>query len=151
MAQNFDFSHAAFYFGNGTYPANVDEDRVSELASHFHEGEIEAYMGSFSDDVMEQANMYADRSGIENITVEKGSGLSVNILENGEQLAAYQIDVMVDEGHEDDLLPNGEPASRLAEYDWEAFDKLEQLVQKQDAQFGNDVDTIQETESGLKQ
>ena len=55
------------------------------------------------------------------------------------------IDVMVDEGHENDLLPNGEPASMLENYSWEEFDRLEQLMKEQDMAFGSEVSAMQET------
>lgn len=145
MAQNFDFSNVSFYFGNGTYPDGVNIDHASELAAHFHESEVEAYIGSFSEDIISQAQMYAERTGIENPGVDRGEGFSVNISENGQLLGNYMIDVMVDEGHENDLLPNGEPASMLENYSWEEFDRLEQLMKEQDMAFGSEVSAMQET------
>lgn len=47
MAQNFDYSRANYFIGNGTYPEGVDEDRAAELAAHMHEAQIDVYMGSF--------------------------------------------------------------------------------------------------------
>lgn len=144
MAQNFDYSRASYFIGNGKYPEGVDEDRAAELAAHMHEAQIDVYMGSFSDDVMRQTAMYADCAGLENITVERSDGLSVNIMENGTLMANYEIDVYLPDDGKDDLLPNGDPAGKLAEYGWDEFDKLEEMAKAQDAQFGANIEAMEQ-------
>lgn len=152
--KKFDFENVGFWFGKLNVP-DLDSiehmDHVSELAAHCHEEQIEAYMGNLSDDVMRITKMYAEYTCIENISVEKGDGFSVDILESGKKIANYEIDVYLYNDSDNDILPNGDPASSLKTYGWTEFEQLERLVQEQDAQFGADVAAIETMEKGIEQ
>lgn len=153
MEQNLDFANVGFYFAPGECAEGLADDKARKLTVMFHEEEIHPYMGSFSEDVLRRAKDLAVDSGagLENLTVERGDGLDVNILENGEKVASFGFEVHVPADDYEKIMPNGREASDLEYYtEWSEFDALEAIVREQDNQFGAAVGSIGQ-ETGMEQ
>lgn len=121
-------AYASFYFGCSEMADTLDDDMASELACTFHEEQI--YLnGTLFESAAERAKELADRAGFENVTVEKGEGTegpTVRLFQDGQFLAAFDVDVYVDDEDMEKTLPDGSTAAGLMYFgwgEWEAFER----------------------------
>lgn len=153
---DFNFNTATFYFGPGhrCAPKNYDSERVRELASTLYMEEIDTSMSHLSENVMETAKRLAENAKIENVSVQKGEGSTLDIFDNGVKIYNVGMDVSIPLECYQQIMPDGNYAARLVTdpgYTWEDYDRLEKLAQEQDAEFLNAVDAIDTVEAGIEQ
>lgn len=150
--EKFDLGSVNFCFGSVT-PADPDNGKMTELAGHLYNEEIDAYMGTLSDDVVSSVRMYADHLGIEDATVKKCEDFSVNIYKDGALLVNAQICALVNDEDLEKIMPDGNPAHVLVTepgYTWKEYENLEKLAMEQDVQFGADVEAVTETDNAIE-
>ncbi len=150
----FDFENAQFYFINGVIHESpyLDKQKMKDIEHNFDsEARIYPYIGTFSRDVTSYAKDLAELSGFENVIVKKADGLNVEIYTDGIKAASFGVYPIIYEEYDNDLLPDGNPASMLTKYGWDDYEKLEKIVMEQDSQFEKNVESITGPETGMKQ
>ena len=138
-------SMAGFYFGcnHANEEAAVSDEQLSELACVFHEEEIYPKKGqTLFEATQVYAKLLAERAGLEDVTIEKGENLSVDVLAGGNTIMNFDVDVYVPEESRDKAMANGEPLSNMENYGWDEFDKLEESYKNLD--FADAVESISE-------
>lgn len=150
----FDFEH-----NMGVMFNNIDTPYASQFEEypalgyifptpgHEDNGKYGVEPGNITDDIVNAAKAQMWLITHEDVEVTKEDGMVLTYSKDRERIGSIKADIKVWHSAAQDILPNGDEAKTLEQYDWADFEKLDELIQEQmeNEDFTRAVEAIEES------